>query len=58
LSLRRVGALEDGDDFRGDAPVEADVLLERIENSAAQRLGLGCVLRSGTGERKRRYSRA
>ena len=53
LSLGRVGALDDRDDLGRDAPVKADVLLERVHHAPAQRFRLRNVLRTGPIERER-----
>ena len=46
LPLHGFGALDYRDDLGGDAPVEADVLLERVHHPPAQRFSLGRTLRS------------
>jgi hypothetical protein len=54
LPLGRVSALNYRDNFRRDAPVEADVLLEGVENATAECFGLRYILGSRTFEREGR----
>src|ERR1700737_1138986 len=57
LPLRRFSALDDRNDLRRNAAVEADVLLERVEDPSTKRLGLG-IRCPRSFERKRRDRRA
>jgi hypothetical protein len=55
LPLRRIGALDDGDDLWRNPAVEADVLFEGIQNASTQCFGLRVVrARSLEWERRRR----
>jgi len=58
LPLRGLGTLDDRDDLRRNAAVEADVLLERVHHPPAQCLRLGCILSARPLEREGRRGRA